>query len=267
MSIQANYHTHTPRCMHAVGSEEEYIETAIRAGYDLLGFSDHGPWPFPEYVSHCRMTASQLPEYVDTIRRLQDRYADKIRLRLGLEIEYAPDYMDWLRDTKKEFGLDYLIFGNHFQHSEEDNVYFGATGGADEFALSYEEHAIKAMESGLYNCMAHPDLFLNSASGISPQAERTLHNICKAAVKYDMPLEYNMLGEQRRLHPRPEFKEYLGYTLPQFWQIAAQYPVKAIIGCDAHEPEALDVMPRRREIRAMLEGMGITVLDTLPGVV
>lgn len=32
-----NYHTHTTRCMHAIGSEEEYILAAISAGYTELG--------------------------------------------------------------------------------------------------------------------------------------------------------------------------------------------------------------------------------------
>ena len=36
-----NYHTHTTRCGHAEGTEEEYILTALRCGYKVLGFSDH----------------------------------------------------------------------------------------------------------------------------------------------------------------------------------------------------------------------------------
>ena len=34
----ANYHTHTPRCNHAVGSEEEYVQQALKAGIKILGF-------------------------------------------------------------------------------------------------------------------------------------------------------------------------------------------------------------------------------------
>ena len=41
-----NYHTHTTRCMHAIGSEEEYILAAISAAYTELGFSDHTPWHY-----------------------------------------------------------------------------------------------------------------------------------------------------------------------------------------------------------------------------
>ena len=42
-----NYHTHTYRCHHAIGKEEDYILNAIKAGYTELGFSDHAPWHYP----------------------------------------------------------------------------------------------------------------------------------------------------------------------------------------------------------------------------
>ena len=34
-----NYHTHTARCRHATGTEEAYIQTALRSGYTVLGLS------------------------------------------------------------------------------------------------------------------------------------------------------------------------------------------------------------------------------------
>ena len=41
-----NYHTHTFRNHHAVGTEREYIEAAIAGGYQTLGFSEHAPYQF-----------------------------------------------------------------------------------------------------------------------------------------------------------------------------------------------------------------------------
>ena len=38
-----NYHSHTSRCGHAVGTDEEYVKAAIAAGYQKMGFSDHAP--------------------------------------------------------------------------------------------------------------------------------------------------------------------------------------------------------------------------------
>lgn len=43
--MRTNYHTHTERCNHAKGSDEEFVLSAIRGGYNLLGFADHIEWP------------------------------------------------------------------------------------------------------------------------------------------------------------------------------------------------------------------------------
>ena len=70
-----NYHTHTTRCGHAEGTEEEYILTALRCGYKVLGFSDHTPWAYatPGFVSHIRMLPAQLDE--EGARALADELA------------------------------------------------------------------------------------------------------------------------------------------------------------------------------------------------
>lgn len=66
--LTANYHTHTSRCQHAAGTEEEYVEAAIEMGIKELGFSDHIPCPFRDgYVSRIRMTMEQARDYVQTI--------------------------------------------------------------------------------------------------------------------------------------------------------------------------------------------------------
>ena len=56
-----NLHTHTYRCHHASGKDEEYVIKAIQNGYDLMGFSDHAPYLFPNgYVSSFRMLPSEV---------------------------------------------------------------------------------------------------------------------------------------------------------------------------------------------------------------
>ena len=48
----ANYHTHTPRCHHAGGTEREYVEAALSVGMKTLGFSDHGPYMFDTELNY-----------------------------------------------------------------------------------------------------------------------------------------------------------------------------------------------------------------------
>ena len=112
--LKANYHTHTTRCHHADGLEQEYVEAALCEGYQVLGFSDHSPWPFSSgFVSRMRMLPEELDGYCGTVRRLREEYSGRIRLHLGLEAEYFPRYTDYLHFLREE-KLDYLILGQHF---------------------------------------------------------------------------------------------------------------------------------------------------------
>ena len=62
--MRTNYHTHTTRCLHATGSDEEFVLSAIKGGYQELGFSDHTPWKYhTNYISDIRMTPEELPDY------------------------------------------------------------------------------------------------------------------------------------------------------------------------------------------------------------
>ena len=90
--MYANYHTHTKRCQHAVGEDREYVEAAIAAGIQVLGFSDHCPWVYKDdFVSGIRMRADQVEEYVDSMQRLRTEYRNDIRILIGFETEHMPD--------------------------------------------------------------------------------------------------------------------------------------------------------------------------------
>ena len=99
----ANYHTHTWRCLHAAGTEREYVENAIKGGYKILGFSDHTPMPYPGgYVSNVKMRPDQLEDYVDTVLALREEYRKDIEIHLGLEVEY---YQGFLGSFSRSFSL------------------------------------------------------------------------------------------------------------------------------------------------------------------
>ena len=97
--MKTNYHTHTTRCMHAVGDDEDYVRSAIKGGFQELGFSDHGPWKYhTDFVSDIRMLPEDLPEYIESIRALKEKYRNQISIKIGLEYEYFPEYIHWLKE-------------------------------------------------------------------------------------------------------------------------------------------------------------------------
>lgn len=70
--LRANYHTHTWRCNHATGSEQDYVEQALAAGMEELGFSDHSPYPFADgHDSGFRMKLEQTADYFKTLEQLR----------------------------------------------------------------------------------------------------------------------------------------------------------------------------------------------------
>ena len=85
----ASYHTHTFRCLHANGEDEEYVKAAIAEGIKILGFSDHAPIPYTNgYKSGIRMTPDETDGYFSSIISLREKYADKIAIHIGFEAEY-----------------------------------------------------------------------------------------------------------------------------------------------------------------------------------
>lgn len=259
----ANYHSHTTRCMHAVGTEEEYVLQAIRAGFDILGFADHGAWPYEsDFVSGIRMRVDQIDDYVNTIAALKRKYAGQIHLHVGMECEAFPRYFDWLRSIREEKGFDYFILGNHYDTTDENNgFYFGACADA-KTAYRYLQTTVAGMESGLFAYVAHPDLFLNRYPSFDDAAKQVCRELCKAAKRLNLPLEYNLLGHKRQ--PGQRSQGYVGYTSPEFWEVVAEEGgVRAIIGVDAHAPEHLDCREQCKQIRARLTGMGIEVLEAM----
>jgi histidinol-phosphatase (PHP family) len=258
--MKTNYHTHTTRCHHAVGSDEEYILSAIKGGYDELGFSDHTPWKYiTDYVSPVRMIPDELPGYVDSIRSLEEKYKDQIKVRLGLECEYFPDYIYWLKNTIKEYGIDYVIFGNHFYNSDEKFRYFAKYTDSIDMLDLYEESAVEGIESGLFKYMAHPDLFMNSYPEFDHHCTMISRHICRAAVRNNLPLEYNISIRAK--------KEAQGLEAtvpsPEFWHIATTEGCTAIIGIDAHNNKDFETSKYYDQAVDDLKKMGIKTIDHL----
>ena len=257
---KVNYHTHTKRCKHAGGSDEEYIESAIKSGFQELGFADHTPWPFDSsYTSSMRMDIEQLDDYVNHLQILKQKYVNQISIKIGLECEYFEEYIPWLRHIIEEYKVDYVIFGNHFSSNEQKNVGYGKMK-TDETALElYLNTAIKAIESKLFAYFAHPDIFIRGYGKFDDVCERISRQICEKAKEYDLILEFNISN----YICEPDSKHYL-YPCLDFWKIVSELGCRCIIGYDAHQPQVLEQQNGYLKAIAELEKIGIEIVDVIP---
>lgn len=222
-----NYHTHTTRCYHASGTEEEYVLSAIKAGYTELGFSDHTPWHYnSNYHATMRMEEERLNDYVNTLLKLKEKYKNQISIKIGLECEYFPQYMNWLKETLKKYPIDYIILGNHFEETDETGIYYGSPLNKQQLT-NYVDSCIEAMKTGLYSYVAHPDVANYDENDEFYAQEMT--RLCLVAKELDIPLEFNLLGFSTKRY----------YPSILFFVIAKKIGNRIIIGTDAHESSAL----------------------------
>lgn len=251
--MKANYHTHTVRCRHASGTEREYIETAISRGLTDLGFSDHCPMPFPnEYRSGHRMDVEEFPEYIETLLALREEYADRIKIHIGLEVEYYPlVFPDFLK-LISPYPVDYLILGQHLLGNEFDRKgHSMEPTDSEERLAAYAAQVSEALETGAFSYFAHPDMF--NFTGDDATYRRHMMPVLRIAKRMNIPVEYNLLGlADNRIYPSR-----------RFFRLAADMGVSVIIGSDAHSPDRVAAPMELLQAHHFLNELAVKPIDEL----
>ena len=246
-----NYHTHTTRCYHAIDKEEDYIKAAIQSGYTELGFSDHTPWHYnSSFHSTMRMEDYRLDDYISTLLKLKEKYKNQISIKIGLECEYFPQYIPWLKQVLKEQPIDYIILGNHYDETDETGIYFGWNLNQAQLT-KYVDLCIEAIETGLYSYVAHPDVANYDTK--DPFYQIQMRRICIAAKEHNLPLEFNLLGYKTKRH----------YPNDVFFRLAKEVGNRIIIGTDAHESSALLDMQTYQHAIQHLKDLGLEITEEI----
>ena len=248
----ANYHTHTPRCHHASGSEAEFVQVAVEEGLEILGFSDHAPYLFPEdYYSTFRMYPDELAGYVESVEKVRQDFAGQIRIPLGLEVELYPAFFRQTLSFIRDAGIEYLLLGQHFVGSEIGEHYCGRPTADTDILRRYCRQVAEAMYTGLFSYVAHPDLLY--FTGDRTAYRQYMRDICRAAKDCSLPLEMNLLGILARRN----------YPDPVFWELAAEENCTVIVGRDAHTPQQLQDKESEAAAMELIHHLGLTTVDTV----
>jgi len=249
------YHSHTKRCGHAFGEDEEFVQDAIKQGVKILCFTDHTPFPFLSQKG-TRMEFSQLDEYVASIKHLKEKYKDQIEIHIGLECENFPTNNQFLHEHLTKRGVEFLIIGQHCIMID-NNVTWVANRDypkAQRLAV-YKESIINALEEGLTRYIAHPDLIVAALGEYDKEVENTLKEIVKATIKYNAYIEFNVHGVRNC-----NLSEF-GYPNKYFWNmVKKEYPnAKIAVGMDVHSLEEYENniwLPKALE---MINEIGISI--------
>ncbi|MYE27211.1 MAG: histidinol-phosphatase [Chloroflexi bacterium] len=159
MTFQPNFydsHMHSPLCKHARGPLSAYAEQAEKKGLRGITFTCHSPMP-AGWDAGLRMTLAQLPEYVEMVERAAAEFAGRVDVRLGLESDYFPGMEAWIEELHARADFSYILGSVHALTKEYKAKYLeGSTRLAYE--KSYFENLANAAETGLYDCLSHPDV-------------------------------------------------------------------------------------------------------------
>jgi histidinol-phosphatase (PHP family) len=151
-------HMHTPLCKHAVGEPEEYAAAAEARGLGGIIVTCHNPDP-DGWSPKVRMDLGDLDRYVSMVERARRAWAGRIDVRLGIESDFVPGMEPWLERLHRMAEFHYVIGSVHCHLPQYRERYF--TGDVRAFQETYFEHLALAAETGLFDCISHPDLVKN----------------------------------------------------------------------------------------------------------
>ena len=234
-TIKANFHTHTTYC-DGHNEPEKMVERALELGFTTLGFSGH-------MDADIHMDTQK---YYQEIRRLQEKYASRIEILRGIEL-------DTLYDPSCTYDAEYWIGSTHFldvpsprpmavdadweQFKEACETYFGG----DYFALCRSYYELEASVYDRTKCtfVGHFDLVTRFNDQIhyvdedDPRYYLPAMEAMEHLVKQGLPFEINCGAVN--LKRKADF-----YPSRRLLTFLHQIGGEILINSDAHHKEYLN---------------------------
>ena len=197
-AIYQDFHTHTTFC-DGKNSPEEMVLSAIDKGLKVIGIGCHSLTEYPQ--DKCINLQTE-PVFCQQVNALKVKYADKIKVYCGIEMDYH---------TNKSVGkYDYVIGSSHFFKRDKELFYIDKSKDdfiqtatklfdGDYYKLSqeYYENVSCIVEKTNCDIIGHIDLITKFNQDGALFDETDYRYVCaykKAIdklVKFDKPFEIN----------------------------------------------------------------------------
>jgi len=228
----ADYHTHTPLCLHAEGEPGEYIDQAIATGLAEYGISDHAPQR-PEPFDEWRMLEKDLPEYFEWIARARAHAGTRLPIRAGMECDWFPDCHGWIAHLAGVYEWDYLIGSIHYLGDKWDfdnPKWLGrwAETDVDEVWTAYWKEYAAMAKAEIFDFLGHPDLIKKFAYTPAGDLRRFYDPVIEAIAGSKTAIELNTAGFHKPCAEQ--------YPSTEFLKLAAEAKIPITLSSDAHAP-------------------------------
>jgi len=251
-----DYHVHERHSRDAsTALIPDYVAAAEARGVKEIAFTTHLITIGPDV--DISIHEDEIPEYIEQIRKAQD--TTKVKLLAGLEVDYFPGEERHLENILTSHDFDFILGSTHYVNSVDIGSRMQAEGyfadrpikkAADEYYMVWR----KAIESGLFDVMAHPDYwrkYLHFYGKTAPWGDygSAVYDALQAAADNDVGIEVNTAGE------RAGTGHF--YPLQEFVVAAHAAGLKTVtVGSDSHTADTLGF--RLQEAARMLKQAGFT---------
>lgn len=254
-----DYHSHTWRCGHAVGSMSEYVDVAVSRGITEIGLTDH-LWlywlPPAERPREWAIVESEYDAHYSEMLETRERYRGRINVRVAVEADFVDGHQDQLQEILQRYEFDFVLGAVHYMDGwlidAPENEFRYREERVAEIYRRYFQNLQKAMRLGLFDVIAHFDL--PKKFGFLP--EENLSTLANETL--DVAAETGVVIEVSTAGLRKPVGEV--YPAPPLLSEMRQRNIPIVLSSDAHAPAEIGA-DYDRSI-ALVRNAGYTELAT-----
>ncbi len=231
-----DYHTHTFRCGHAVGTMRDYVDAALRAGISDVGLSDH-LWlyfaPAGKRDPRWAMPEDQYDAHYEEMLSVREEYRGRIDVRVSVEADFVAGHEGQLRSILSRYDFDYILGSVHFMDGwlidDADEAHRYREERVAEIYQRYFANIQRAIRLGVFDVLAHFDL--PKKFGFLPEEDLTsvVAETLDLAKQGGVAIEVSTGGLRK---PVAEI-----YPAPAILREMKKREILIVLSSDAHAPE------------------------------
>lgn len=244
---RTNYHSHCSFC-DGKAPMEDFVKSAIAAGFTSYGVSSHAPLPFD---TRWTLRSADVPAYLEELARLKKKYAGEIEIYAGMEIDYLDDTQNPSIDYFQNLPLDYRIGSVHLLYTPEGKIVDTDTdtekfrqimekdfrGDLRLLVDSYFNASSRMVELGGFDFVGHADKISHNAelcdASLSGQAwfKKRLEDYFSLITEKGLMMEINTKAYTKK-----------GCLFPseRHFGLLKELGIPVLVNSDAHLPELVN---------------------------
>lgn len=242
--IQADMHMHTWFSMDSEACPCDMADEAVRKGLKTICFTDHFDKDDLEWGEE---GIFDVDAYFVEMQKLQEEYAGKLNIRIGIELGLRTYLKDYYEELTKKYPFDFVIGSVHnvpYKKDAEGNILYTDPAAEKLFTDRTDKEAYRLMmettlenvrTSDCFQTLGHLDYVVRYGKSREKEYSYTdyadiIDEILKLLIEKEKGLEVNSAGLKYGLpfaHPHPD-------VLKRYRELGGEI---ITIGADAHKPE------------------------------